>query len=469
MALNITLQLNMKSLITDNKGVLLLIGIALIAFAILTYFVIHPAYLDKNNGMYGSKLGYPSLVRATGGKIEVSTTTPKSREITHYLMGEGVCSSKPILVPVIPMAMVQEVLVEEGQQIEKGQLLAKLENAKALIKYESAKLAVSTAGAELERVKLGSAYVLAQERPEVEKINLASILEQQTFAKQRLERYEKAHAKGVISKVALLEAKEAATKMEEQVSRAQLSMKMAESGVQQSILIAENSYNDAKQALAHREQELKAYNIYSPVQGIVDRVLINTGEYNQDSGKPGFLISSSLWFDAYFDQADFQHITTGLEATVSLESYPGSEFPVKTSIIKPVISFNSGGPEISRPLRPRGSGSPEWAATFKVKLDFEKLENNQQSIVTGMTGFARLKITKQATTVPRSAVLSISAGSGLLYIAEDDDSWSLLEVRIGHVDEHYVEILTTLDPEAQVITEGHRSLKPDDKIKVHRS
>ncbi len=462
----------MKSLIIHNKGILFLICIALAAFALLTYLVIKPAYLDKNNGMYGSKLGYPSLVRATGGKLTVTTNKPKQRQITRYLLGEGVCSSKPILVPIIPMAMVQDVVVEEGSQIKAGDTLATLENQKAMIKYESAKLAVSTAAAELERVKLGSAYVLAQERPEVEKINLASILEQQEFAKQALARYEKAYQKGVISKVAFLEAQKEATMMTEQVSRAELSMKMAESGVLQSIKIAENSHNDALQALAHREQELEAYNIHSPVEGVVDRVLINTGEYNQDSGKPGFLISSGLWFDAYFDQADFQHISTGLEATVSLESYPGSQFTATTTMIKPVISFNSGGPEISRPLRPRGSGSPEWAATFKVKLEFtdpiEARENKNQSIVTGMTGFARLKVTKTALTVPRNAVLSISAGSGILYIANDDDTWALEEVRIGHVDDKYVEILSLIDPEADVIIEGHRSLQPDDQIKVHR-
>lgn len=455
-----------KSLIVDNKGTLLLIGVACMAFIALTYWVIYPAYRGSNNGLYASKLGYPEVLRSSGGLIPVSVEEAQVRKVERHVMGEGVCSSRPVLVPVIPMASVENIHVEEGQRVVAGQLLATLDARKAKIKYESAKLAVSTAAAELERVRLGSAYVLAQERPEVEKINLAAMQQQQNFAKEKLERYERAYKKGVISKVTLLEAKEEFTKVTEQLSQARLSMSMAERGVLQSLKIAENALGDAKQALAHREEELKVYQVHAPATGVIDRVLIQSGEYNQDSGKPGFLISSGLWFDAYFDQSDFAYVQKGQAAVVSLESYPGKEMKARIAIVKPVVSFNNGGPEISRPLRPRGSGSPEWAATFKVKLDFENKED-ADAVVTGMTGFARLKITNQSVTVPRSAVMSISAGSAVVYVVQGEREWSIREVKVGNVGMKYVEILHGLKPQEQVMVDGHWTLKADDKIEVH--
>ena len=457
----------LRGFVFDHIGILFLLVAACVSFVVLTYWVIYPAYLDSNNGLYGSRLGYPEVVRSSGGAISVKVEKAKVRKIERHVMGEGTCSSRPILVPVIPMALVEKVYVEEGERVEAGQLLATLDAGKAKIKHESAKLAVSTAAAELERVRLGSAYVLAQERPEVEKINLEAMQQQLNFAKEKLERYERAHERGVISRVALLEAKEGFAKVSEQLLQARLSMNMAERGVLQSLKIAENALGDAKQALAHREEELKMYEVYAPAEGVIDRVLIQSGEYNQDSGKPGFLISSGLWFDAYFDQSDFAHVREGQNARVALESYPGKEFDTVISIVKPIVSFNNGGPEISRPLRPRGSGSPEWAATFKVKLDFDGVKAGQ-GIVTGMTGFSRLKIESESLTVPRSAVMSVSAGSAIVYVVQGESDWELREVGVGNVGLKYVEILSGLKPDEMVMVDGHWTLKEGDQIKIHR-
>ncbi|MBT8038398.1 MAG: efflux RND transporter periplasmic adaptor subunit [Verrucomicrobiae bacterium] len=457
----------MKSLIADNRGGLLLVLITCVALVVLTCWVIYPAYQKSNNGLYSSRLGYPSVLRSAGRAIPVTVKGAEIREVERYLMGEGVCASQPLLVPIIPMALVEKVHVVEGQRVAAGELLATLDSGKAKIKYESAKLAVSTAAAELERVRLGSAYVLAQERPEVEKINLDAMQRQQNFAKEKLDRYDRAFKKGVISKVAHLEAQEQYSKVTEQLSQARLSMRMAERGVLQSLKIAENALGDAQQALAHREEELKAYHVYAPDAGVVDRVLIQSGEYNQDSGKPGFLISNGLWFDVYFDQSDYAYVHHDQVAEVSLESQPGNDLLAHVAMVKPMVSFNNGGPEISRPLRPRGSGSPEWAATFKVKLDFKNHEA-LESVVTGMTGFARLKIANASLTVPRAAVMSISASSAVVYVVADDDAWSIRPVRVGHVGMDDVEILHGLEPGEQVIVDGQSTLKTDDKIEVHR-
>ena len=275
----------------DNAPSLVTLALVIVGFIVLTWVVIYPAYKSKGNGMASSKLSYTELLRKSGKPIPVKSVAVKQQVISYYIMGEGVCTSKPILVPIIPMAIVEKVYVEEGERVEVGQLLATLDPQKANIKFESAKLAVSTAAAELERVRLGSAYVLAQERPEVEKINLSALAQQLEFSTEKLERYQSAFEKGVVSRVSLLESLNEHSDMSESFSQAQLSMRMAEKGVKQSIKIAENALGDAKQALAHRAEELKSYKVYAATAGIVDRVLINSGEYNQDSGKPGFLIS----------------------------------------------------------------------------------------------------------------------------------------------------------------------------------
>ena len=453
----------LRQIVSENKGILLVTIVAIVALYLLTAAVILPAFRSSNNKMYGSSLGHPALLRRAGEPLPVKVAVVKEATVKEKIMGEGVCSSQPILVPIIPMAVIKEVYVEEGENVVKGQLLVELHAAKAEIKYESAKLALSTAKAELERVKLGSAYVLAQERPEVEKIKLSSLTKQMELTSDKLSRYQTAYDEGVISEVAFLAVKSEHTIAFEELRRAQLSMMMAEEGVKQSLKIAQNSTEDARLALAHRAVELEVYKVFSPADGVIDRVLVNGGEYNQDSGKPGFVISSGLWFDAYFDQAEYGRVKKGQTAVLSIESRPGHDFKAIVTMVKPVVSFNSGGPEISRPLRPRGSGSPEWAATFKVSLEIE----DSSEFVTGMTGFARIEQIHGAMTVPRGAVTSVSAGKALVYVVSDNNEWETREVRIGQVNTELVEVIDGLIVGERVMTEGHWNLRSDDKITIH--
>lgn len=455
-----------KSCLIENRGALVVLTLVTIALVLLTALVIYPAYKTPGNGMASSRLAFTEVLRVSNQPLPVRSAVVKRQVIRYSIMGEGVCASQPVLVPIVPMDLVKKVYVREGERVEAGQILAQLDTTKANIKYESARLAVATAAAELERVRLGSAYVLAQERPEVEKISLGAMEQQLSFAREKLDRYESAFHKGVISRVNLLEARKEFTSVSEGFSQAKLSMKMAEQGVEQSLKIALNALGDAEQALAHRDEELKRYTIYTPTAGVIDRVLVQVGEYNQDSGKPGFLIASGLWFDAYFDQADYAFVRKGLGCSISLESYPGRRWPAEIDMVKPIVSFNNGGPEISRPLRPRGSGSPEWAATFKVRLEFTG-EGGTESLVTGMTGFTRLEVERDSTVVPRSAVLSISAGSAVVCVVENNE-WNVREVSIGYVGGEFVEILSGLELNEQVLIEGHMNLKLNDKIAVNQ-
>jgi HlyD family secretion protein len=446
----------------------LLLGIALTALfgVVLTVVVIAPSWKDPKSKFYGSKLGYPSVMRKLGRALPVEVATAKPATFEKWIMGEGTCASIPLLAPVIPMAMVKEVLVKPGDRVTTGQVIARMDPSLAQIKLESAKLAVETARAELARVQLGSAYVLAQERPEMEKVNLTAEAELAAQAEEKVTKYREAYRRGAVSRTALLGVEGEFTEATRMLEKARLQMAMSEKGVKESLKIAENAVKDAEEAVNHREQELKDYDVVSPGDGVVERVLINPGEYNQDSGKPGFVIASGRWFEAYFDQADFADVKEGLEAQVHLEAFPGRPFPGKVTSVVPVVSFNQGGPETSRPLRPRGSGAAEWAATFSTRID---LDDDPQQIALGMTGFARLRIHRENLGVPRGALVSISAGSAYVSVLDGDDHFKSRLVEVGLIEETKVEILSGLSAGDRVIVRGHWALDDGDKIRIERT
>ena len=330
----------------------------------------------------------------------------------------------------------------------------------------ASRLTLAAARAEFSRVQLGSAYVLAQERPEMERVNLTAEEELAAQAEEKVTKYREAYQRGAVSRTSLLGVEGEFTEATRMLEKGRLQMAMSEKGVKESLKNAENTVKDAEEAVNHRIQELKDYEVVSPGAGVVERVLINPGEYNQDSGKPGFVIASGRWFEAYFDQADFADVKQGLDAQVHLEAFPGRPFPGKVASVVPVVSFNQGGPETSRPLRPRGSGAAEWAATFSTRIE---LDNNPQQIALGMTGFARLRVHRENLGVPRGALVSISAGRGYVSVLDGDEDFQSRLVEIGLIEETKVEILSGLEEGDRVIVRGHWALDAGDKIRVERS
>ena len=66
-----------------------------------------------------------------------------------------------------------------------------------------------------------------------------------------------------------------------------------------------------------------------------------------------------------------------MEATVNLEAYAGREFRATVERVIPIVTFNAGGPETKTPVRPLGTGTPEWPATFTVRLHLEGCHRRQ--------------------------------------------------------------------------------------------
>src|SRR6266478_8656506 len=117
------------------------------------------------------------------------------------------------------------------------------------------------------------------------------------------------------------------------------------------------------------------------------------------------------------DQRAVADLREGMEATVNLESYPGRSLSAKVERIIPIVTFNAGGPETKTPVRPLGTGSPEWPATFRVRI---RLQAAGIRLAPGMTGFARLIVHhRNAVAVPRAAVSSLSAGKGVVHTVDD--------------------------------------------------
>jgi multidrug efflux pump subunit AcrA (membrane-fusion protein) len=151
---------------------------------------------------------------------------------------------------------------------------------------------------------------------------------------------------------------------------------------------------------------------------------------------------------------------------VNFEAYPGRSLQAKVERIVPIVTFDAGGPETRSPVRPLGTGSPEWPATFKVRL---QVDAAGVKLRPGMTGFARIVTHhRDALAVPRDAVSSLSAGKGVVRTVDPSGKITTTLITFGDVDDRFVEITGGLNPFDWILSKNPRFLRDDDKVRVTR-
>lgn len=438
--------------------------LTLAAGAVILWKVFWPAYQMPINRMYTSKLGAANMKRRLKIPFEVRTDTAQFRVLNRTVLGEGLITSDSVLIPIIPLDTIEKVYVEEGQKVEAGQLLAKLEDREILWKLESARLAVEIATAELKRTRLGTTYVAAQERPEEEKIRLNAAQAELRNLQEQETLYLKAVASGTLPPIELYDLQNRITQKKKEVDEYRFKLSTSTKGREQNLIKAEAVLKDAQINFESLKARYEKYAIYAPSDGIIAQVLIHEGEFNQDTGKPAFVLASGMWFDAHVDQAAIEQIKTGDSTYLYLEALQGQPISGKVSRIVPVVTFGTGGPEATRPLTPKGSGTPEWPATFKVRIEIDPEFRN--GLYLGLTGFARISSARRVLSIPLKAVLSISAGHGVVHVIKADETREVKAVTLGVEENGYIEIASGLNPDESVIVEGHHVLEEDDPVVV---
>lgn len=425
--------------------------------------IIMPGYTSPLSRLYTSKFGYGSLLRKLRKPFPVTATYPARRVLSRTCLGEGLIRSEPLVVSIVPMGTILKSHVRDGDLVKKGQLLAEIDSTKADIKAEAARAALATARAELERVKIGSAYVLEKERPERDQIRLEAVKRAAELQRQMIGINQRLAAKGYASREAQLKQEIDLVRIEAEIKEALFNLSMSEKGVSQSLVVAESAVTEAELALKHRLHELKEYKVYAIADGRIERCLVHEGEYNQDPGKPGYLIAAGRWFEANFDQGAFRRVHEGDRAEIRLEAYPDRILDGHVSWVNPFVTYELGGPESTRPIRPMGTGAPEWPATFAVQIQLGSVADAPP--IPGMTGFAIIVATSEVLTLPREAVSAITGGKGMVYLVDGDD-FVPHEVTLGLIDGDYIEVRHGLTERDQVLRDGHQVLEKGDKIRI---
>jgi len=431
---------------------------------VVVYIIVWPAYKNPISRMYTSKLGYSAVIRKTGGSFPIDSATVAPRRIIGKFIGEGLTQSEPIQVPMIAMARISQVNAIEGQFVSAGDVIVQLDQSKIKLRIESARAALETAKAELQRVRFGTVNVLQQERPDILALQSKVTEAEAKMRKLFLVMNEDLRDSQAINAREYAESEFAALQSQLNAEIRKLEAETALAGRESSIVIAEAAIREAELTLAHRISELEDYTSVAPRDGIIERVFVHAGEYNQDPGRPAVLLASGLWFECYLDQTAIGRVHLGDAVEVRLSAHQDHVFGGKITLIRPLVNFSLGGPETNRPIRPLGTGAPEWPATFSVRV---ALEETEHLVVPGMTGYATVIQMRNVLAVPRGAVNAVSGNRGIAFVIDSDrESFTPRNVITGITDGRWVEIREGLLAGEKVIADGHQVLQPGDRIAI---
>lgn len=229
------------------------------------------------------------------------------------------------------------VLVEEGDIVKKGQVLARLDISRLAPQVREADAMVASQRAMVMKLRNGSRpEEIAQARA-----NLASAKADAANANIQLERRAALSVNSTISKQELDTTKAAAAMADAKVDVAQSALELAIAGPRaEELLQAEAQLRGSEAQLALMRQQLDDAELLAPFDAVVRSRLMEPGEMAAPT-KPVFSLATigTKWVRAYVSETNLGHIRPGMRAKVMTDSFPDRPLDGWIGFISPIAEF----------------------------------------------------------------------------------------------------------------------------------
>lgn len=368
-----------------------LIGLLLAAFGFRIYQEIQEDQNDPRTGTRDTPL--------------VETTIVRSHTFEEKIQTMGELRPKAIVQVMSRVSgRLQKILVDRGETVNKGELLAVVDDVDLQQQIQRAEASVQVAAAAVKREQLNHANLVTQ-----------------------VERYQGLYNESLIS-VQNLEEIENRLYM----SRAQLEMLQAQ------VLQAEATLRQLK--IQHSQTR-----VYSPLKGFV-------GTRHLD---PGALVSPSVPILSVLDlnrvktvvpvpETVIRKIRIGLPADIVVAAYPDRTFRGTITRVSPFLNTETRSADIE----------------IEVK-------NRDNSLKPGMSAHVTVdaRVSRRSLSIPRSALLTMGTQNGIYFISEDSTA-VFHKIQVGRIDGEAVEILDGLQVDQKIITRGAQNLNDGDLVRT---
>jgi membrane fusion protein YbhG len=232
---------------------------------------------------------------------------------------------------------VADMLVQEGDRVKKGRLLATLDTvrlshevaqAEARVKAQWEVLAALLAGTRPEDIRKARADV---EAAEAEEKNAGAVFRRKSVLAE----------KDLISRQERDDAKAAADYAKAQLKAARESLALAVAGPRKEDIAAARATLRAYEAgLSVAKRNLEYAHLYAPSDGVIQTRILEPGDMASPQ-TPVFTLAltNPVWVRAYIPEPDMGKIRLGMSAEVTTDSYPGKRYKAWIGYISPTAEF----------------------------------------------------------------------------------------------------------------------------------
>ncbi len=252
----------------------------------------------------------------------------------------GNVDQRKVDLAFIDAERIAEVLVEEGETVKPGQVLARLETRRLRDRVAESEAAVAAAAAAWERLKNGT----RPEEIDQAKSAVAAAEAEAAYAQQQFQRYDGIwrNSKGVAVSIQDVDA----ARSQHNVAQARLvqakkALILAEIGPRrEDIAEAAALLQERQRMLELLRNQLGDAELKSPAAAVVRARLMEPGEMASPQ-RPVFSLAvlSPKWVRAYISESDLGLVKPGMAADVFTDGRPGQAVPGFVGFISSVAEF----------------------------------------------------------------------------------------------------------------------------------
>jgi HlyD family secretion protein len=273
------------------------------------------------------------IVLAGGAIFYFLNRPPATNRLTLY----GNVDIREVHAAFNDGGFVTSLLVQEGDRVQKGQLIAEMDNQR----YR-ATLAAATAQAQNQKQIL--AALLAGSRPEQiaqAKAQMDALAVQYQNDAVNYRRYAVLTQTNAATRQQRDNAKATYDNAEQNYEAAKQAYVLAVEGPRKEDIAAAQAAHDAAIANANLAAvELQDTKLYAPSDGIIEERILETGDMASPQ-TPVYTIAltNPLWVRAYVPETSVGKINPGMGVNITTDSYPGKIYPGWVGYLSPNAEF----------------------------------------------------------------------------------------------------------------------------------
>ncbi|OGP55022.1 MAG: hypothetical protein A2162_00120 [Deltaproteobacteria bacterium RBG_13_52_11b] len=277
------------------------------------------------------------FVAVAVGGVLLYLFTEKPREADPFIRLSGNIETTEVDVGFKIAGRVVEITVQEGDWVEKGKVLARLDDEDLRQRVEVAQASLRSGTARLEKLLAGS-------RPEELREAEAALQQAQFDVENKQRHYERMKTlfeRHVIPKETLDNAEANYNIARASVQRAMENYQLVKEGPRkEDIRDAKAQVEQARASLRLAETQLSYTVLRSPISGVVLVKPAETGEV-VNPGTPVLTLAEieNVWLKAYISETDLGRVRWGQEVDVTTDTRPQKVYRGRISFISSQAEF----------------------------------------------------------------------------------------------------------------------------------